>query len=645
MSKAKARVFVPLTKVDEEQRLVYGTITQEILDKSGEVMDYESSKPLFEEWSNSIHEASGGLSKGNLRVMHGLNVAGKITDLAFNDDEKSIEVCSKVVDDTQWNMVLEGCYTGFSVGGSYAKRWSDNGVKKFTAKPNEVSLVDNPCVPSATFSLVKADGAEEEVAFKVEHDAELWPELAKLDADGMKADDKEEPGVTNDDEDSTDANKKKPKAKKAEKAATNVTVEPTAAQIADKAGELAKAAGDGTTWQDHIEAAREELMKTGATQAYLEQQRQEGKAKDEGSDEEEAEEGTADEGAEDEEAEDDASAGAVEKTTPPGVKQVWTASDGKTFEKKADAEAHEATLAKAAEPKTDAEKLRDRLAKAIEPQPTPEETGLMEDFDRLGKVFDALSTPFGDDGQPKLEKGMYTINRFSSVLSDMASLSRSIKAEGQREGSDTTDSTVSADIIAAVKTLGASFITYAQDQVTELLAGMDDDVIVSYHDYYYCAAQDDGENQLAKDVCSLLVEHKDDSRERRDTLSKAFGYVEATLESTDDEALSPPMQKRFDALEAENTELKKVAGEAVEKVEELAKRMQAIEDTPMPRAPKNIIEKGGEGTFLGKAASTEEEKVAVLQEMLKTHGPDALATMMIKASHATGGQQLRLKSQ
>lgn len=644
MSKAKARVFVPLTKVDEEQRLVYGTITQEILDKSGEVMDYETSKPLFEEWSNGIHEASGGLSKGNLRVMHGLNVAGKVTDINFDDDAKSIDVCSKVVDDAEWNKVLEGCYTGFSVGGSYAKRWSDNGVKKFTAKPNEVSLVDNPCVPSATFSLVKADGAEEQIEFKVEHDADLWPELAKS-ADGMKADDKEEAGVTNDDDsDEDDKNKKKPKAK-AEKAVTNATVEPTAAQIAEKAGDLAKAANDGTTWQDHIETARSELLKVGATQAVLEQARQEGGKKSEGAEEEEAKEGSADEGAEDSASADEAAGGTVEKTTPPGVKQVWTASDGKTFDKKADAEAHEETLQKAAEPKTDAEQLRDRLNKALTPdadQPV-ETAGLFEDFDRLSKAVAAISTPFDENGQPKLEKGMYTVNRFSNVLSDMASLSRTIKAESIRENSDAEDATVSAAIIGAVKTLGQSFLDYAKDQVTELLAGMDDDVVVTYYDYYYAAAKDDSDNGLAKDVCSLLEDQRDPSRERRETLSKAFGYVEATLESTDE--LSPPMQKRFDALESENAELKKVAGEAVEKVEELAKRMQAIEDTPLPRAPKNVIEKGGEGTFLGKAATTEEEKVNVLQEMLKTHGPDALATMMIKASHATGGQKLSLRSE
>jgi hypothetical protein len=72
MSKTKVRVFVPLTKVDEEQRLVYGRITQEQLDKSGEVMDYDTSKPLFEKWSSEIQANSGGLSKGNVRVMHGL---------------------------------------------------------------------------------------------------------------------------------------------------------------------------------------------------------------------------------------------------------------------------------------------------------------------------------------------------------------------------------------------------------------------------------------------------------------------------------------------------------------------------------------------------------------------------------------------
>lgn len=643
MSKAKARVFVPLMKVDEEQRLVYGRITQEVLDKSGEVMDYETSKPNFEKWSNEIHEASGGLSKGNVRVMHGLSVAGKLTDLAFDDEEKAIDVCAKVVDDAEWNKVLEGCYTGFSVGGSYGKKWTETEegkkVKKFTAVPNEVSLVDNPCVPSATFQLVKADGAEELIEFKVEHDADQWPELAKSD-EGMK-DEEPEAGVTDDDKET--AKKKKAKA---EKAAPSAAVEPTAAQVAEKAGELAKAANDGTTWQDHIEAAREELTKVGATQAALEQQRQEGKAS-EGAAEEETEEGTADEGAEDSSTGDEASGGSVEKTTPTGVKQMWTASDGQTFEKKSDAVAHEESLLKATEPKTDADKLRERLNKALQPEDAVEATSILtlDRVEDLHKAVLELELPRGEDGAPLLEKGMYTVSRFANMLGDVAGLARTIKAEGKLEGNDKVDSDVAAELTKHLGTFGDSFMDYAKQQIAELVAGLDADLSPRCaYDYYYRAAGEG--NDLAKNVVEL-IEAVEDEREQAveqlEKLAKSFGYVEPSDEAT--EELSPPMKKRFDALEAENAELKKVAGEAVEKVEELAKRMQAIEDTPLPRAPRNVMEKGGDGMFFGKQASTEAEKIAVVQEMLATHGPDAMATMMIKAAHAQGGQQLRLKQQ
>lgn len=618
MSKGKARVFVPLTKVDEEQRLVYGTITQEILDKSGEVMDYETSKPLFEKWSNDIHAASGGLSKGNLRVMHGLNVAGKVTDINFDDDAKAIDVCSKVVDDAEWNKVLEGCYTGFSVGGSYAKRWTETQeggakVKKFTAQPNEVSLVDNPCVPSATFTMVKADGAEEAIEFKVENDDEAWPDFAKADT-GDKADE-------------------------ASPAQGELPL-PSNDQVVEKATELAKAANDGTTWMDHVVAARDELMKNSPLSMAVEQAREGKEAREDGKTGEEAkEEVDANEGTGEAEAvDDDAAAGTIEKTTPAGVKQVWTSSDGSTFEKKADAEKHEASLVKT-EP-TEAEKLKARMAKALSPDPVENEPGLLEDFDRLSKVVSAISTPF-ENGQPKLEKGMYTVNRFSNVLSDMASLSRTIKAEGKREGDDASDSTVSADIIGAVKTLGQSFLAYATNQVTELLAGMDDDVVVECYDYYYRAAQDDTENALAKDVTSIINDFREPAAERRETLAKAFGITDVPVETDE---LSPVLQKRFEAIERDRDDFKKIAEDAVGQIETLTKRVDDIANTPMPRAPRdsNIAHKEGD-QFFGKAATTEADKVMILKEMIETHGADAMATMMIKAAHAQGGQQLSLK--
>lgn len=598
MSKAKARVFVPLTKVDEEQRLVYGTITQEVIDQSGEVMDYESSKPNFEKWSSEAEERSGGLSKGNLRVMHGLNVAGKLTDLAFNDDDKTIEVCAKVVDDGEWEKVLEGCYTGFSVGGKYGKKWNEvvdgQQIKKYTAVPNEVSLVDNPCVKSATFSLVKADGAEESIMFKVSGEQQQSEEPVETEAPAQ-------PQITNE-------------------------------QVAARATELAKAANDGSDWTSHIEAAREELTKAAKPKA------KDKKDDDEAAEGEEGKDKSAAKDSEEEKSEGEV-AKSAEKLTPAGVKQKWETSDGQTFEKKSDAVAHEEELAKAAQtPKTEAELLAERLEKALTPEePVAEEEPLpveLDYFDRMAKVFNALSTPF-EGGEPKLEKGMYTVNRFSNVLSDLGALIKSIAAEGVTEG-DETDTKMSSTMKAQLAALGESFKAYVSLQVTELLSGIDDDVVVCYHDYYYRAAQENGEDQLAKDVVAAITEHREDAMEKRETLAKAFGIGE-------EENLSDTMQKRFDELSASNENLRKVATAAVEKVEELAKKVQEIENQPTPRAPTgHLVPKEGE-SFLGKAASTEAEKLAVLEEMLKTHGPEGMATMLIKAQHATGGQKLSLR--
>lgn len=68
----------------------------------------------------------------------------------------------KVVDEEAWRKVDEGVYTGFSHGGNYAKQWrGENGRRYYTAKPNEVSLVDNPCLGVAHFAYIKADGSVE----------------------------------------------------------------------------------------------------------------------------------------------------------------------------------------------------------------------------------------------------------------------------------------------------------------------------------------------------------------------------------------------------------------------------------------------------------------------------------------------------
>ncbi len=159
-------LFLPLAKVDLDQRLVTGVATAEAPDRSGEICDYASSKPYFEKWSAEALAASGGKSMGAVRAMHGNVAAGKLTDIAFDDDAKRVVVAAKIVDDDEWRKVTEGVYTGFSQGGRYVKRWPDEetGLIRYTAEPHEISLVDLPCLPDATFEVVK-DGVVEKRAF------------------------------------------------------------------------------------------------------------------------------------------------------------------------------------------------------------------------------------------------------------------------------------------------------------------------------------------------------------------------------------------------------------------------------------------------------------------------------------------------
>jgi hypothetical protein len=158
------QIFARMLKVDEAARTVTGVIADETLDLSGEIFDYATSKAHFEAWSGGIHKATAGKSVGNVRAMHGNVVAGKLNELTANDAEKSITVTAHIVDDSEWNKIQAGCYTGFSIGGKYEKKWADPDdatKKRYTAIPSEVSIVDLPCNPGAQFTVIKADGAQE----------------------------------------------------------------------------------------------------------------------------------------------------------------------------------------------------------------------------------------------------------------------------------------------------------------------------------------------------------------------------------------------------------------------------------------------------------------------------------------------------
>ena len=106
-------------------------------------------------------------------------------------EDVPIDVAAKIVDDNEWKKVLEGVYTGFSIGGRYTRKWPDilggKMVNRYTAAPSEVSIVDQPCVSAAKFFTVhKADGTDVQVAFKIHrpHKVKQDGKWKVVDSDG-----------------------------------------------------------------------------------------------------------------------------------------------------------------------------------------------------------------------------------------------------------------------------------------------------------------------------------------------------------------------------------------------------------------------------------------------------------------------------
>jgi hypothetical protein len=174
----KLDLFVPISKIDEEKREVYGVITSSVLDRSKEKLDYPGSKPYIKAWSESVKKDSRGKSAGNVRYMHQLKVAGHLTQINFNDPEQQVEVCAKISDDLAWKQCQEGDLTGFSIGGEYVDVKKVGGITTYIADPTEVSVVDRPCVPNAVFSVVKADGSKVTKRFK-HYESVVTPEMEK----------------------------------------------------------------------------------------------------------------------------------------------------------------------------------------------------------------------------------------------------------------------------------------------------------------------------------------------------------------------------------------------------------------------------------------------------------------------------------
>lgn len=153
--------YFQLVKVDEAQRIVYGVVTAEREDKDSEICHYESTKPQYEKVNAEMSKTSDGENIMPLREMHQLHAVGAGKTIEFDDATKTIRMGFKVVEDSTWKKVLEKVLLGFSQGGRYVRKWTQDKKNFYTAEPTEVSLVDSPCLAGAVIEYVKADGSIE----------------------------------------------------------------------------------------------------------------------------------------------------------------------------------------------------------------------------------------------------------------------------------------------------------------------------------------------------------------------------------------------------------------------------------------------------------------------------------------------------
>ena len=140
------KIFVPIAKLDDEQRMVYGYATTEALDAQGEIIKREAIEAALPHY----------MRFANIREMHQLSAVGVAKEAEF--DEKGLYLKAKVVDDEAWAKVKEGVYKGFSIGGRVTER--DRLDKKLITgvELNEISLVDRPANPEALIDAYKVWG-------------------------------------------------------------------------------------------------------------------------------------------------------------------------------------------------------------------------------------------------------------------------------------------------------------------------------------------------------------------------------------------------------------------------------------------------------------------------------------------------------
>lgn len=632
------KLFVPIMKVDAEKRLVYGRVADETPDAAGEVFDYTTSKPYFEKWSGDIAKASGGKSLGNVRVMHTAKAAGKVTDIFFDDSEKAIDVVTKCVDDDEWKKIEAGVYTGFSMGGAYVKKWKDGDNSRYTGKPVEISYVDAPCIPTATFELSKGADAKElrkftpweptagEIAAEASELAKaagkLWTDCITEARASLIA--KRRDG-TEDSEELRAAVAEQEELNKAMERTT--TKETTHEKISDdKAAAEGQAASEDEVTGDQTQDGKGGSNEGDSPKGGETKEKKETKVEGLASEDDEP----ADDGKSSKEKEEEAEKMAKAKGE---LVQVWQATDGKTFAKKDEAAAHQVTIVAGEHPLTKAvaaataalkgdkaPATEDPLAKALEAAPEG-----LRDLGKLAKQLTALNKMVGDDPAFALRKSVWDLSSFASAISSLAGIQQclSYEADYEKDGSG-----IPKELRAAIAGLVEIFLKTAAEEMGEMLATLPAGEIVTVD-----VASDPevgvaiAQNAKAMEATTLAKRGARNSKADMGRLQKIHDYlVELGVACPKDTA------EKLAKAETDNATLNKVLADALPAIEQLKKDITDLKSQPMPGGARlHVMEKGGQPEQGKEVANPE-----TVEALLKTYTPEQLSVMMIRLSQQNG---------
>lgn len=149
---------MPITKAETQPDgsvIVSGMCTSDTIDLDDQIIDLDFSRKGLAEW---------GSTWGNIRQMHSTNLPPAGVAVAVDTTRpEGVHLTARIVEPGAVKLVNEGVYKAFSVGISRPRIVRDMVAKNGRVTDgvfSEVSLVDFPALPSATFTVAKRSSVE-----------------------------------------------------------------------------------------------------------------------------------------------------------------------------------------------------------------------------------------------------------------------------------------------------------------------------------------------------------------------------------------------------------------------------------------------------------------------------------------------------